>query len=257
MARLEDFVSLVQFTPGRAQYALTQAMTHIAGEGEGPLAVAVGAAQRAAGRAAELEARWATRKAQSNARGKAAAIDNLLDRAVTALHQHLSARLTLLGPDHPQGKQAADLLLRWLPEGPGAINGLAFEDELGRVDLVVEGLRGPDAAAVAALEAGFIVGELARLAGEFRAELARTAAESISFDQVRQARAELQRALTVVVVQAMARWSAPAQAADFARFMAPVTEQMDRLRALRRRRQPILDVDPGTGVEGPVVDDEG
>ncbi|MCB9524600.1 MAG: hypothetical protein H6702_14665 [Myxococcales bacterium] len=256
MARLEDFVSLIQFTPGRAQYALTQAMTHIAAQGDTALARAVGAAQGAAGRLAELEARWATRKAQSTARGNAVAIDNQLDRAVTALHQHLTARLTLLGPEHPQGAKAAELMLRWLPEGPGAVTSLAFEDELVRVDQIIAAVQGPDAAAAAELELGFFVGELARLSPLLRAELAKTAPEAITFDQVRQGRAALQRALTVVVVQAMAQWSASAQAPEFARFMAPLVQQMDRLRALRRRRQPVPDVDPSTGTEGPAVDED-
>ena len=73
MARLEDFVSLVQLTPGRAQYALTQSMAALAAEPDSPLKTALGAAQAAAGRLAEAEARWATRKAQSTARGNAAA----------------------------------------------------------------------------------------------------------------------------------------------------------------------------------------
>ena len=245
MARIEDFITLVQFTSGRAQYAVSQ-MAALSPEPN----PTIQAAQAAAVQLAALEARWATRKAQPTARGDAALIDVRLDRVIAVLHQHLEGRQALFGQD-AQGKLASQIRLRYLPGGIAAITQLPFEDELAAAERIIAGLQGPDAPAVAQLQLEPILAELVRWTAAMRVELGRIAPETIRFDTVRAARAELQRALTLVVAQAITTHSAPEQADAFAAFLAPLVLQMDRIRSLRTRRRPVTDVDPGTGEEDP------
>lgn len=243
MARIEDFIALTQFTTGRALYALEQ-MAALSPQPD----PAIQAAQAAATRLATLEARWATRKAQSKARGEAVRIDIHLDRVIAVLHQHLEGRQALYGTE-PMGELATDLRLRYLPSGVAAVTQLAYEDELAASERILAGLKGPDAEAAAQLQLQPIIDELLRWTTAMRVELGRLAPETIRFDAVRAARAELRRALALVVARAITTHSAPEQAEAFAQLMAPLVFQMERIRSLRARHRPVTDVDPGTGEE--------
>lgn len=244
----EDLIRLVQFTTGRAQFALSLVLKLEAVQQRAKLVRAIERAQAAAREAWRLNDLW-SRRVVSVGRGQAVALDREIDRALVALVQVCEALVKALGAEAGLGALAAAFLDRWFREGVAAVTQLAFEDELAQVQVLLEATtgEGADAASAGALGLAPFLAQLTTLVPKFEAELGKVVVGEVSLDEVRAARHTLQSALALVVAGIVYEFDEDASACAAA--LAPIRDQQDRLRAARgtsSRREP-TDVDPVTG----------
>lgn len=242
---ITTLINLAQLTPGRVRYAISQLPPDVtAAPG---VADRVADLQAAATAVVEIEKAYARSRGASRARGQAVALDNQIDRLVSAIANIAQANVAALPADDATHVASKTLLARVFPLGAAAIVTLPFEEEL---DAVNELLADLDTAGDLAAQAGVahLVAPLRALAPQFATELAKRV-EIVEFDAVQARRARMQRALGVVVAQLIATWPQPADEAALTAALAPLTFQMDRVRELRRRRRAVRDVNPETGEE--------
>lgn len=250
---IADLFNVPQLTPGRVRYALNQMPVAIA---DAPgMADRVAEAQAAASALIEIRKAYDRSKGQSRARGKAQAIDNQIDRIIGAISNVAQANQAALPADDPAHQASAQLMAKVLPLGAKAVTALPFEDELSAVKEILSDL---DAAGDLAARAGVahLVAALTALVPPFEAELAKQAAV-VDYKQVEAQHAVMQRAVMVLLAQIIANHPAPDQAAALGTMLAPLTDQFERVRELRRRRRTVTDVDPESGAElDPAVNTE-
>lgn len=230
-----------QLTPGSVLYALKQTPEAALDA----LAPAVDAARQAANATLDIQLRWEQTKDASRSRGAASKLDNQIDRTIAGLAAVAKANINSLPADHPAHIASKAVLHIAVPQGVAHVTQMRFEDELAAVQRMLKHL---DPAAVQAANVEYQVAELARLAPLFEAELSKRV-ERVDYDSVRAQLAVLQRAVIVFVVQAAARWAAPADSETLNAALAPMLDQVDRIRDARSRRRRVLDVDPESGVE--------
>jgi hypothetical protein len=257
MSAWNDWITLAPFTPGRALYALDRMAQSATVQAQASLAADVTRAQAAAAALDEVEARWRTRKALSKARGNAVEIDAVLDRLLTAIYQQLRTRLGFLPAADANRRAAEAFLLKQLPQGSGPVTLLPFEEELAVLQRVLKAFEAPEGQALQrSFELGGLVSQMAAEVPRFAAELARTQPETIAFDAVRAARANLQRALARLVARCVADLGDEADAERLAEVLDPLAFQQERLRTLRASRRRLSDINPLTGDEEPTSGDE-
>lgn len=250
MSSLMDWISLAAFSPGRAEYALGQMAALPEVSGDAALAEAVRGATAAADALYELEARWRTRQVTSKARGNAAELDAVLDRLLGLISQQLQARIGLLPAKDALRLQGEAFLRAQLPGGAGPVVNLAYEDELRAIKRLLAAFATDEGRALAeAFEVAGLVRQLGEAAPKFEQELRSATPETLQFDEVRTARADLQHALAWLVARCCATFGSPADAPRLARVLDPLADQQARLRALRATRRRVVDVNPTTGEE--------
>jgi flagellum-specific peptidoglycan hydrolase FlgJ len=119
MTQMVDMVQLRKFTPGRAAFA-AKSVRALTTSGEETIATEAARVSEAA--QAALEKRRAFRTTQAtttSARGggKAAELDNQVDRVVSAIHGNTQAFVRAMGEDAPEAAQAKALLAELFPRG--------------------------------------------------------------------------------------------------------------------------------------------
>lgn len=240
-----DLFNVPQLTPGRVRYALSQ-MPPAAADAPG-MADRLAEVQQAAAAAVEIRKAYDRSKGQSRARGVAKALDNEIDRLVGAIATVAQANQAAMPASDPTHQASKALMQTVLPLGARAVTSLPFEDELSAVKEMLADL---DAAGDLAARAGVahLVEALTAKVGPFEAELAKQAA-IVDYKQVEAQYMAMQRAVVVLLAQIVANHAEPAQAAGLAATLAPLNEQFERVRDLRRRRRAVVDVDPESGVE--------
>ncbi len=256
---LEEVTDFLQLTPGRRAFALQQ----VEKEAEQLVDEAIDDALLAKiARALEInnEARatrnwWRRdRKLNEDSRHKANEIDNELDRAIGALHTNLQA--TRKGfPDGPRGEAASEILQALFPDGAAGITSLSFEDELSAVRFLVEQFNTEWSDEADRLGIRPLVDRIDGLADQFADALGNTEVRTTTWDEVRAADTEGQRAMLQVVVEILGRFNEPDQLPTARKLLAPILEQNDRVSELHSRNRRVTDVDPETGEE--VTDPDG
>lgn len=250
---LASLVNLAQVPPGRVRYALTQLPP--AATAHPDVAARVADLEAAAADRVEVAKAYARSRGKPRARGRAVAIDNQIDRLIGGIHMIAQANVATLDPGAPTHVASAALLAKVFPLGAAAITSLPFEEEL---DAVKELLADLDAEPGLAAQAKVAeqVEALRPLVVDFAAELAKQA-EIVEHRQVKAAQARMQRALAVLVCQIIAAWPQPEDEDALRAALAPLLDQIERVRAQRRRNRTVTEVDPQTGVEiDPSVDPE-
>ena len=246
MRAFTDLINLPQLTTGRVIFALKGFPDEA--RAVPAIAAAVAGVEQAAVALKAIEHDWVLSKTRSNARGKAAALDVEIDRAIGAIATLARGYVSGLGADDPVHKAAARVLARALPQGAGAITRLVYEEELDAGLVLVARLRGELAEEAAQIGLEPVIAALEGLLPRFEAELKKSAVK-VDFSQVRAARDTLHQAVAVLVVQVLAHHATPDQAEARAAALKPILFQAGEVAALRRRRRRVTDVDPETGVE--------
>lgn len=254
MTQVADLVDLRKFTPGRAAFA-AKAVRIVASEA-GDREVAEEAAEVASAglEALALRRRWATRKLTAVAArggGKAAELDNQLDRLIAALHETPRHFVRALPEDAPEAKLGHELITKLFPGGVAAITNQPFEDQDASAEALLEALQGPFAQHVQALGLGPLVRQLDQVRRAFHDALQAKAAEGVAFDEVTTAESLTQERLSQLVVLIAGKYRRN-DAASLERrnlLLAPILEQNTRIMETRRRRRAVNDIDPDTGLE--------
>lgn len=248
--KFADYIDLKRMPAGRHAYALAE----VQARATGATLAAVEPAKRVADETLEVELQWrhvlSARK--SRARGDAVAVDRQVDAQIVAIHKGLESDL-VGDPGDPMVDAASKVLTLLFPDGPGAVTGLEFEEQLGRMDAMLKLLDQDLAAQVQTLGLARKIVRLKRLVEEFRLELGARVDHALSFDDVK-AQRELLHEATCQAVAAILHL-AP-DAATRAELLEPLDDQQRRVSEARRRHSQPTDVDPLTGEELPVPEDD-
>jgi len=252
-----DFIDLYVFTPGRILFAVNEVKKRAEERALASISAACDKSLEAARHNLKTENAWARTKTVATARGEGEAriIDPMLDRAVSGLQDSATTLARSLAPENDLVKIATEFLKKALPGGASAITALPFEDELAAVKELHGRLVNPSDLQphVAKLSLQPYVDELGRLAGDFEKALRSGAKVEVSYGEVKASSASAQDWLLALVLKIGGMYSdpTPEHAEGRSYLLEPIMDQDQRIAAIRRRRQPITDIDPTTGEEQP------
>ena len=248
-AHVDHHVNLTVLTGGRVLFSLGLVKAEPEAAANPILMVKIGAAEAEAEAVLELERRWQIVLVMSQSRGDAGPLDNAIDQAVGSINNAGLDRQKQTDPKSADGEALASFMLRFYSAGAVAITSLAYEDELVAVKRLVAALRGPDANIVEILGIGFYVRRLEELLPQFEAALKKAKPEDLAFGKLRAARASLQIKMKRVLNRILADFDGEDQGEVLGRLLAPIHQQEELVRRLRRANRPVTDVDRKTGDE--------
>lgn len=188
------------------------------------------------------------RQVDEQARKRANELDVEIDRTVGALHDTLQAKRRVFR-GMSTGEAAAEILETLFPEGAAGITTLPFEDELSAVRFLVDQLGDNWSDEVDDLGVGDEVDRLSSLADQFADALTESAERNVTWDEVRAANQEGQKAMLRVVAGILGRFNQPDEIETARELLAPILDQDERLSDLHSRNRRISDIDPESGEE--------
>jgi hypothetical protein len=251
---ISDYTSLRRMPTGRYLFALGQIRQRVeAAQDErvperGLLIERIDAAIAAGNVARQRDFEWVrTRNRQNAARGEAVRVDNEVDVQISAIEAIVRART--VGDDGERVAAAQNIKEQVFPRGVAVITNQKFEVQLSLLDAMLEKLRGPLADAMRHVGIDEEVARLGRLVEQFRTELGKANDDSVTYDQVKEARESLHEQTAVVLVSVLSMVPATDEAATRTRehLLAPLNDQQERVYEAQRRHRAPLDVDPTTG----------
>lgn len=257
MGSLQQYFSLYQFPTGRCLFAMREVAERAASLGLTAIQTLAEQAVEQAQRTAALEAGWRrSRSTEVGRRKRAQQVDAELDRCLGGIVKHLDGLVHTFGHDGV-GARAGELLASVLPEGAAAITHMSYENELAAAEIVLRELKETHAETVLALGMTPHLERLGLLVGQYREALKEESAREISFDQIREARADGQEAMLRVVAKVLVELGGTSaeQTAQRQQLLAPIQAQNRRLAERYSKRRGPSDIDPITGQE--LSDEEG
>ncbi|MBA2664442.1 MAG: hypothetical protein H0U74_19300 [Bradymonadaceae bacterium] len=192
------------------------------------------------------------RKGSHGTRPEAVRIDNQLDRAMSACHGHTRNILRSMDAEEPVAIVAREFDEAFFTDGPGAITGLQFEDQLAAVEELIARWRSPawqDKIAMLGLE--MFVSRVEALVGPYREAIQNPTSRTITWSKLRAADHDGQENLLAVVARIVGTWGKASEEHVERRlaYLAVFNDQNERIASYRRRRRKAPDIDPDTGRE--------
>jgi len=263
MITLTTFVNLYRFKADRVIYTLSEIERELAAVGGDGLAQLLDELQRGAEVARsvrELEIRWKGSRGARIHGAEAKLVDADMDRALTALDSFLGSALQAWGAESPQGKAAARAREGLFPHGVVHMIRLPYMREQVQVAELLERADGDPkvSAALRELKGGDFVERVREVHARYVEVLRNDHAPR--FEQIEEARRACHERFCAIVCLVAGRWgSADPESAEgqaLARALEEVLRQNRTLRHWYRRRRRVPEVDPETGEEHVVFDDE-
>lgn len=254
--KMEELFNVYELQTGRRTFALQGVLRVAKEEDDQRLIAHVSTALEHEGRVAQMESDWLKQKTVNvGARSPASALDVQVDRALGGIGVSLD-RMALDFAGDNLGKLAAEVRDRVLPGGAGAITSLAYENELSQARVALQRLKEVAPADLSRLGLSAYVTRLDELLPQFEAALQQTSQRTVTWDELREARAQGQRALLSTIAMIVGRHPlfSDQDVAQRNRWLAPILEQSERVRQARASRRPPSDVDPKTGEDLPPTD---
>jgi hypothetical protein len=254
-----SLIDLPVFTTGRRSFALMQMLVtarqlaEARSKGDLPLIALLEQALEHEAQTLQQEAAWRRSRNVSTARGEAIVRDAEVDQIIGAIFGLLEAAMQV--KDGSAEYTAARTLHGQLfPEGVAPIVQLAHEDQLAANEALILALTTTHKSESQLLNLGRYIEALGRANEAFRAELTTKNTPEITFDAVRAARDRGNLNLRMAVARILGSTTelTPEASADRASLLAPILEQVRRVRAGRRGRRVAVDVDPKTGEDLPL-----
>lgn len=255
MASLEKNVSLSQITTGRRIFSLTEVEVRARARGLLEIGNFIGDAIVHDRGTIKYELEWKRTRGLSTGNPIAVAADNDVDRSASGLNGQFDVLLRSLRHDHPSRPLVLELKHFYFPDGTNPVIRLNWTDQLATMEEMVTNIETHHRQAFKDLGMTLLVDEFIEAVAAFRDALRQQPARDISFDVVRAAREQGMENVRAVIAQVVGKFYDSSSAVHVdarTHLLAPIYEQEDAMRALRRRRirRPI-DVDPDTGVELP------
>lgn len=258
MARLSVLLKLCMLTPGRCIFALMQLRQRAAARGLDALLPDID--QAIAYNYLVLERKQARRRKKQNARP----IDREIDRIIALIY----SRLDSFSKDVTTPELAAlttTLLQTLFPEGVGAHVKLPYSEQAGANEQVLAELAKEQyQSLIAQLGLQPLIARLGALNTEFREVLGASIAALKPTTSLREDTSRGHDLYLQIIAKIVGQFSGEADADARADLLGPVLSQDAEIRAHRRRRRRIVDVDPTTGepaedepVEGDDIDASG
>jgi hypothetical protein len=248
---LESWIAVYDFSAGRRLFALQRVQEVARPLGFTELVEHIERALAHDWQTLALEERWGSRR-RKRARPQTMVVDRMVAKALTALRQAALVQATGAPPGDAIHAEVQAFLRAILPAGVFAVAMLPQVDELSALEQIVAKLEGPLAESVASLGLGRQATRLAELTDAFREALYAPAAATVKYREVRDARQQGQDYLREAIAMILGRYYKsrdPEHLAARAALLAPIAQQSAAIRAHRRSRRSLRDVDPGTGEE--------
>lgn len=248
---LEDYIDVIQVTPGRIQVAFGQMMLIVNVANSVMLVRRIGEAGAAAKTYDDQLAHW-TLQLNMPSEAEAAGFDRLADRVVVGIQRQSRARQSAEVPGSREALSIDAFITRILPKSAVGITRLPFPDAILAEERLLAALQGPEAAMVQTLELGGLVARLADVLPKFKAAVNKLPSPQLAFEAVRTARNFAHNRLCSVVATVLSEFGDVGQEDLAAAALAPLERQIEAMRALRRASKPVTDLNPTTGAEVPV-----
>ena len=247
-----SLINLIRLKTGRRMYALQNCLDAAGNTGaDAALIALIEEAIVHDTETVELERSWARSKEISSARGEAVQLDNQIDGLLGAIHSSLKSTVAVLPGDDPVAVAARKLITRLFPEGVRAIITLSFEDQLVVNQSIIQSLTDDLAGDAAITGVAPFVKRLETLNARFRTELENNFKKEIDYSAIEAANDKGNLYLRRITAVVLGAWNAdtPEDAQKRQTLLAPILEQCDRVRVLRKGRRAAQDVNPETGEE--------
>jgi hypothetical protein len=243
------YVTLYVFPTGRRVFAHRQVRERAQEAGVIRIATHVDRAIEHDRKCLQLEMR---RRAMPSARfsPEAGRLDGLLDRAVTGFDGYLESHIRILGEDSDEGRAAEALRAALFPDKVGTITQLPYVQEDEAVAAVLERLRQPDLAPLAAripnLET--LLDRISALHQQYH-DVLRKEHEGPTSEDVRAMQMEGQELLCCTAGMIVGHYAETRDGKLCNWLIEPIERQSEDVRSARLRRRIPQDVDPDTGEE--------
>lgn len=185
-------------------------------------------------------------------------IDNRLDHTITSIRDMSLAQIKGALPGDPLIFQVEGFLTALFPAGVQAITSLPYSEEIVAAEALLAKLRGPLAETAADLGLVRQIARMEELVVAYRAEID-ASARTVSFDQVRYATLRGHAYMLEVIAMILGTYhdsDNPAHVTARRELLTPIFEQIEIVRAYRRTRRKLSDVNPDTGEDEAPTGDE-
>lgn len=253
---LEQLIKLVNFTSGRRIFALRKVRDAASAQGDTELVERIDAALADDRETRALDNRWVGSKGKPSYGPEVPEIDNWVDQLLTSIRDAAASFTKGAFAGTQRRVQAERVLGAVFPAGVQAITSLPYVDQVAAVEVMLDQLRGPQAADVAALGLTALVDRLAELTEQYRTAVDR-GRQRLEFATVQAARKRGQRNLLEVVAMILGRYYSHTDSDHVhqrAQLLAPVLEQDRAIRAIVSARRSVPDIDPDAPDDGEVTD---
>ena len=276
MTEYDDLIDLYLFSSGRRQFAWKQLLESAAID-EG-LQAQVRESLEAEAEIHELERQWrafqrgGARRSDPSMSQARVQVDRSIARVLDGLVDTIKGFIKGLREDatlaelvgdedeatreqrERQVARAEELIHELFPNGVRSITQLEYEDQLARVHQIVAAMTSDYGDVVDGFQLTPIVGRLKRLNDHFEQLLKATDPPRLSYKTVRNARDRGQRNLLKTVAIILGTYHRDEQSAVRAALLQPILTQNDEIAEYHQERQPVVDVNPDTGVPEPETD---
>ena len=245
---LTDLIQLSTMPTGRIIWTLTRLASVALQRQQGWLQPHLDAPLSHARETLSMERAWrASRDVRSGARPGAAALDPKVDQALSAIYKNASTMLQTL-PGTPLGDAASVVLTAYFPLGLAAVTQQPMITELIDAEAIVDGLRTTHAAQLQLLGMLPLLEHLERLLPDYSLALSQPNKRAVEFSQLAARRAQDHHNLCVLTARLITRLDDhPDEASAIDALWAEIDASQEAVRALRKSRRVVSDVDPDTG----------
>ena len=246
---IDTFIKLDTFSTGRRLFSLGQVQDAARTMPFPALVAHTGMAMDHDRETYQLDLLWAAQKsAPASVKGRAAAVDNQVDKTLSGLRDAATAQAAGAAEDEPIVAQVDRFLGAVFPSGVYAVTSLPHVEQLVAVESILHRLQGELAPLVTELALTRLVTRLARLTKLYRQAQLEPATQ-LAFATVNEARVLGQTYLVQTVAMILGRYylDTPEHAAARAALLGPIAGQNESIRAYLSTRRAVRDVDPDTG----------
>jgi hypothetical protein len=243
---LRELIKLAASTPGRRILALRKMRNEAVALDLPRIVVLTDMAVAHDMETRGLDMRWlGARSARSAHAASMPAIDGLADQLLTGVRD--GARLYALGAGSTVTVEVDAFIDEVFPAGVHAVTSLPYVEEAVEIERILGMLQGPLALQVARFGLARLVQRLAAVSAQYHEAL--HIEEKLDFTTVRAARDQGQLYLLQIVAMIIGTFplETPEHVDARGRLLAPILEQDAAVRAYRRGRRSVPDMDPDTG----------
>lgn len=254
---VNEIIDLLQATPGRRIVSLRQVEDDARALNLPQIVARCGEAIKHEMRTRALETLWLgernNRKVHAPETSEHAAMAN---RLLTGIRE--GAQLVALGADPTTMAEVDDFLKEVFPAGVQVVTSMPYPEESAEIERLLVALQGPLAATVASFGLTRLVERLAAVSERFRNAL--YSETRLDFATVRAAREQGHTYVLEIVSMILGAFPlhTPEHTEKRNRLLRPILEMDAAVRAYRRSRRSVPDVDPMSGeIELPADPDDG
>lgn len=248
---LERWLTVYDFSAGRRLFALARVQERARALGFTELVEHIEQAITHDRYTHQLDTRWQGRR-RKRPRPQSMIVDRMVAKTLSGLRRTALAQAAGAEPGDAIHAQVQHFLREILPGGVFAVAMLPQVDELSALEAIVAKLEGPLAETVAELGLARQTARLAELTRAYHEALHAPPRHAVRYREVQAARQRGQEYLLETIAMILGRYYRsrdPEHMEARATLLAPIAQQSAAIRAYRRSRRSLRDIDPVSGEE--------